>query len=100
MMSAREQLRDSGLFEEAPTQKDRSTRFTVIGHSSGPSIYAVGNDQEVHIRQSVLRLFPNAERLEAYVAAHAVSERESDTLVYVLGADQLPMVLRIIRRGG
>ena len=50
-MEVRQQLRDTELFDEAPTQSDGATRFTIKGCKSGPSIYAHRHDREAHIRQ-------------------------------------------------
>ena len=73
-MSAMQQLRDSGLFNECDPQENGSVCFTVLGEP-GASIYFkpyVRKADELHVIVSALELgrFPNNERLHQFVRQH------------------------------
>ena len=103
-ISARQRLRDSGLFSERPPQGNGTVCFRLRGAANGASIYALMNDREVHIRDSAFRnnRFPNSERLYDLVQDHAhgtVHGEGNSAYAFRLSSRHIDRVIEIIRVG-
>ena len=101
-MSAKDQLRNSGMFCENDPQRrpvfPGSVCFPLRGGERGASIYAtdVGNFQ---IRQSPLDLgkFPNNERLYEFVRANYFRMTPNNANAFMLDDSHIGEVIDIIR---
>ena len=104
-MSAMQQLRDSGLFNERDPQSNGSVCFQMRAAPRGASIYVAENGRELHIRHSPLDRgkFPNNQRLGDYVREHthndAVHGEGNRAYAYALHAEHVGEVIGIIRAG-
>ena len=106
-MSARRQLRDSGLFTELPPQANGSVCFRVAVRGDplyGASLYVVRDESEFHIRVSALKKdrFPNNCRLYSFVRNRAhgtVHGEENSAYAYRVASKYLREVIDIIREG-
>ena len=93
-MSVRQQLMDSGHFEEVSRQSDGTERFLVRdqetgGTHFGSAIFVQPNDHEVHIRIGALEndRFPNSRRLHDFLRENALEMRHgqgNSSYAYVL----------------
>ena len=101
-MSVMQQLRESGLFRERPPQGNGSVCFATIGWQHA-SVYAQGNDREVHITVSAFRnhRFPNSDRLHEFVCSHShgMAHGVNPNRSYRLDGEHVPEVIEIIRSG-
>ena len=104
-MSAMQQLRDSGLFNERDPQRNGSVCFQVKDAPRGASIYVTANERELHIRYSPLGIdkFPNNQRLHDFIQEHthndAVHGEGNPARSYALHIKYVYEVIMIIRDG-
>ena len=106
-MSAMQQLRDSGLFDERPPQSNGSVCFQVEEMGAlvyGASIYVVRSESEIHIRVSALEndRFPNNQRLSDFVSRNAhgtVHGTGNSAYAYRLASEHVGTVIDIILTG-
>ena len=104
-MSAMQQLRDSGLFEELPPQRNGSVCFQVLEEGNpryGASVYVVRNESEFHIRVGALESnrFPNNQRLYDFVVEHqhgTAHGEENSAYAYRLASKHIGAAIEIIR---
>ena len=75
-MSAMQQLRNSGLFDEGKPQENGDVHFQVKG-KYGATIYVTGNEREIQIRDGALQKnrFPNNKRLYDSCVAVRMAQR-------------------------
>ena len=101
MQSARQQLRDSGLFKERTPQQNGTVSFAVKWAVRGATVYVDRNDVACRIRINSLdtNLFPNKERLYAFVRAHAHRKVREGEEAYEIASEYLRGVIRIIGAG-
>ena len=102
-MSAMQQLRDSGLFNELGPQGNGSVCFQMEAAPRGASIYVTGNGREIHIWRGPLDTgkFPNNQPLHDYIREHAHNDAVHGERrpAYALHAEHVDSVIRIIRAG-
>ena len=107
-MSAMQQLRDSGLFEERPPQpSNESVCFQVLEGANpryGASVYVVRNESEFHIRVGALEnnRFPNNQRLHDFVVEHQHGTghgEENSAYAYRLASEHIGAAIEIIHAG-
>ena len=105
-MSIKQQLRDSGLFEEHPSQKDGSIRFEVIGWRYA-SVYVQKDDREVHITVGAFTAigrgrFGNInDELHEYVRSHShcFAHGSNNNRAYKLSSEFISGLIEIIASG-
>ena len=101
-MSAKQQLRESGLFNEnCPQNRPVYTGtvcFQVRGARVGASIYAT-DEGNFQIRESPLDLgkFPNNERLHEFVRANSFGMSPNNANAYMIRDSRIGEVIEIIR---
>ena len=96
-------IRESGLFEES-CQKNGTMSFFYRRKQVGGSIYVQPNDESlpnIYCDVGRLKRLPHAERLRAYLKAHAYRigrpKSEHESYYALRGEEQIRDVLRIIR---
>ena len=96
-MSVSQLIRDTGWFEENPNNReDGIIPFAYRWSGDGRTIYVQENGEDFHIYRG-LSPFPNHDRLQPYLEAHAYRITERD---YCLrGEENIRQVLRIIEAG-
>ena len=102
-ISVMQRIRDSGLFDEIPPQKNGTVRFPVRGRS-GASIYVLGKEREIHIMDGPLRnnRFPNNRKLYDFVRsrAHGTAHGEGNSAyAFRLTGEHIAEVIEVIRSG-
>ena len=102
--SVKQQLRDSGLFDEGKLQHSTETvSFQVTGRR-GATIYVLKNEQEIHIRDNALKNnnFPNSRKLYDFVRKRALGtvrgERDPNH-AFKLSRERIAEVIEVIRSG-
>ena len=102
-MSVMQRLRTSELFDELAPQANGSVCFRVRGWF-GASIYALKNDNEVHITDSALQnsRFPNNAKLYDFVRSNehgTVHGEGNSAYAYRLDGEYIAEVIEIIHSG-
>ena len=103
-MSVRQQLRDSGLFDENDPQRrpvhKGAQSFPLRGAKRGASIYAT-NLGHFQIRESALEKgkFPNPARLYAFVRANHFDISRNNARGFMIRDSHIGEVIEIIRGG-
>ena len=102
-MSAMQQLRNSGLFDEGKPQENGSVHFQVKG-KYGATIYVTGNEREIQIRDGALQKnrFPNNKRLYEFVRSRAhgtARSKGNSAYAYRLNREHIAKVIEVIRSG-
>lgn len=100
-MSAKDQLRNSGLFYERCAQKNPSYKgtigFTLHGYEKGPTIYTndLGHFQ-IRVQALENNWFPNNARLLAFVLAKHFDISKNDQRAYMIHDTHIGAVIDII----
>ena len=101
-MSAKDQLRNSGLYWERQPQSRPSYRgtigFTLLGETKGPTIYAndLGHFQ-IRVQALDNEWFPNNTRLYAFVIANHFDISKNDQRAYMIHDHHIGEVIDIIQ---
>ena len=101
-MSAKDQLRNSGIFWERPPQTNPSYQgtvgFTLLGKKRGPTIYATDLGWfGIRIQALDNGWFLNNARLYAFVVANHFDISKNDQRSYMIRDCQIGEVIDIIR---
>ena len=103
-MSVKQQLRESGVFNDGKLQSSNGTvSFQVKGRYAA-TIYVPGNEQEVHIMDSALRnsRFPNNAKLYDLVRRNKHSmtrDKGNSAYAFRLSRQHIAEVIEVIRSG-
>ena len=103
-MSALQQLRHSGLFDEGSPQPSSGTVHFQVKGMNAAAIYVLKNEREIHLRDGALRnnRFPNNQKLYDFVRRykHGMAHGEGNSAyAFKLEGEHITEIIEMIRSG-